>query len=113
MGLGSRSQPGDPTPTTHLRWVRGAWAALRAHAYVACLHSVVHCRFVAVRRCHLTLRAPPPPFHPLLSLRAAASNIRFGPGVTSEVGMDVKNLGVSNTLLVTDPNIAKTPAVRG
>jgi len=44
--------------------------------------------------------------------RAAASNIRFGPGVTREVGLDLVNLGVKNVLLVTDPNIATLPAVR-
>lgn len=37
----------------------------------------------------------------------ASSNIRYGPGVTKEVGMDCKNLGAKNVLVMTDPNIAK------
>lgn len=32
----------------------------------------------------------------------AASSIRFGPGVTREVGMDFKNLGSKRVLVVTD-----------
>eukprot|EP01137_Pigoraptor_chileana_P016401 Opistho-2@73197 len=37
----------------------------------------------------------------------ASSNIRYGPGVTKEVGMDFKNLGCKKVLVVTDPKIAK------
>lgn len=32
----------------------------------------------------------------------AASSIRFGPGVTKEVGMDFKNLGSKRVCVVTD-----------
>ncbi|KAH0836948.1 Hydroxyacid-oxoacid transhydrogenase, mitochondrial [Fonsecaea pedrosoi] len=35
----------------------------------------------------------------------AASSIRFGPGCTAEVGMDVKNLGSKRVCVVTDTNI--------
>ncbi|OZJ05160.1 hypothetical protein BZG36_02210 [Bifiguratus adelaidae] len=37
----------------------------------------------------------------------AASNIRFGEGVTSEVGMDMKNLKAKKVAVFTDPNIAQ------
>ncbi|KAL1929215.1 hypothetical protein VTP01DRAFT_2274 [Rhizomucor pusillus] len=37
----------------------------------------------------------------------AASNIRFGPGVTSEIGMDLINLKANKVAVYTDSNIAK------
>lgn len=37
----------------------------------------------------------------------AASNIRFGLGVTREVGMDLADLNVKNVMVLTDPNLAK------
>lgn len=37
----------------------------------------------------------------------AASNIRYGPGVTKEVGMDFKNMGVDRVAVFTDPNVLK------
>ncbi|KAI8340760.1 alcohol dehydrogenase [Chlamydoabsidia padenii] len=37
----------------------------------------------------------------------AASNIRFGPGVTSEVGQDLNNLKAKKVAVYTDANIAK------
>lgn len=36
----------------------------------------------------------------------AASNIRFGPGVTREVGMDLAELKARRVMVVTDPNLA-------
>jgi hydroxyacid-oxoacid transhydrogenase len=39
----------------------------------------------------------------------AASAVRFGVGVTREVGMDLKELGTTLALVVTDPTIAKLP----
>lgn len=44
-----------------------------------------------------------------IGFEMAASNIRFGNGVTAEVGMDLKDLGVKKVMVVTDPNIAKLP----
>lgn len=35
----------------------------------------------------------------------ACSNIRYGEGVTREVGMDLINLGVKNTCVFTDKNV--------
>src|SRR3954465_6678313 len=42
----------------------------------------------------------------------AASAIRFGAGVTREVGMDLKELGTTLALVVTDPTIATLPPLR-
>jgi hydroxyacid-oxoacid transhydrogenase len=39
----------------------------------------------------------------------AASSVRFGPGVTREVGQDLSDLGVRRALVVTDPVIARLP----
>jgi hydroxyacid-oxoacid transhydrogenase len=44
-----------------------------------------------------------------IGFEMAASNIRFGTGVTAEVGMDLKDLGVKKVMLLTDPNISKLP----
>ena len=41
----------------------------------------------------------------------SASNIRFGPGVTREVGMDLAELKVRRVMVVTDPKLAKLPPV--
>lgn len=41
----------------------------------------------------------------------ATSNIRFGPGVTREVGMDLADMGIKRVLVVTDPVLAKLPPV--
>ena len=42
----------------------------------------------------------------------AASAVRFGVGVTREVGMDLKELGTTLALVVTDPTIARLPPLR-
>ncbi len=41
----------------------------------------------------------------------ATSNIRYGPGVTREVGMDLSDLGVKRAMVLTDPELAKLPPV--
>ncbi|KAI0129600.1 iron-containing alcohol dehydrogenase-domain containing protein [Xylariales sp. AK1849] len=42
----------------------------------------------------------------------AASSIRFGPGVTKEVGMDFKNMGAKRVCVVTDPTVRRLTAMR-
>ena len=42
----------------------------------------------------------------------AAASVRFGPGVTKEVGMDLADLGVRRVLVLTDPTIGRLPPVR-
>jgi hydroxyacid-oxoacid transhydrogenase len=42
----------------------------------------------------------------------AASSIRFGPGCTKEVGMDMKNIGAKKVMVVTDKNVAKLQAMK-
>ncbi|KFM70354.1 Hydroxyacid-oxoacid transhydrogenase, mitochondrial, partial [Stegodyphus mimosarum] len=39
----------------------------------------------------------------------ACSSVRYGPGVTQEIGMDLKNLNAKKVLLVTDSNISVLP----
>jgi hydroxyacid-oxoacid transhydrogenase len=41
----------------------------------------------------------------------ATSNIRFGPGTTQELGMDLSELGVQHVMVVSDPNLNKLPPV--
>jgi len=42
----------------------------------------------------------------------AASSIRFGPGVTKEVGMDFKNMGAKKVCVVTDSVVRELNAMR-
>ncbi|XP_048385870.1 hydroxyacid-oxoacid transhydrogenase, mitochondrial isoform X2 [Stegostoma tigrinum] len=42
----------------------------------------------------------------------ACSNIRYGEGVTNEVGMDLQNMKARNVCVMTDRNIAKLPPVK-
>ncbi|XP_049792776.1 probable hydroxyacid-oxoacid transhydrogenase, mitochondrial [Schistocerca nitens] len=42
----------------------------------------------------------------------ACSTIRYGPGVTQEIGMDMANMSAKKVCLMTDPNIAKLPSIR-
>src|ERR671935_2081163 len=41
----------------------------------------------------------------------ASSSIRFGPGVTREIGMDLAEMKVERVMVVTDPNLAKRSPV--
>ena len=41
----------------------------------------------------------------------ATSSIRFGPGTTREVGMDLADLGVKKVMVLTDPYLSKLPTV--
>jgi hydroxyacid-oxoacid transhydrogenase len=42
----------------------------------------------------------------------AMSNLRYGNGVTREVGWDVLNLGIRNLVVFTDKNLALLPPVK-
>ncbi|RVE61306.1 hypothetical protein OJAV_G00169310 [Oryzias javanicus] len=42
----------------------------------------------------------------------ASSNIRYGPGVSKEIGMDLQNLGARNVCLMTDRNLSLLPPVK-
>ncbi|MFW9821428.1 MAG: hydroxyacid-oxoacid transhydrogenase [Candidatus Thorarchaeota archaeon] len=41
-----------------------------------------------------------------------SSNIKYGPGATCEVGYDMKKLGATRVMVVTDPNLTKSEPVR-
>ncbi len=45
------------------------------------------------------------------AFQMATSNIRYGPGVTREVGMDLADMGVKHVMVVTDPQLAKLAPV--
>jgi hydroxyacid-oxoacid transhydrogenase len=45
-------------------------------------------------------------------LQMACSTIRYGPGVTREIGMDLVNMKAKNVCVMTDPNIAKLPPLK-
>jgi hydroxyacid-oxoacid transhydrogenase len=46
-----------------------------------------------------------------LAFEMATSNLRFGPGATREVGMDLAELGVKRVMVFTDPNLKNFPPV--
>ena len=46
-----------------------------------------------------------------IAFEMATSSLRYGPGVTSEVGMDLKDLGINNVMVLVDPNLVQSPAV--
>jgi hydroxyacid-oxoacid transhydrogenase len=47
-----------------------------------------------------------------IGFEMAASSIRFGAGITAEIGMDMKDLGARKVMVCTDPNIAKLPMIK-
>lgn len=42
----------------------------------------------------------------------ACSNIRYGPGVTQEVGMDLANMKAKHVGVYTDKNLAQLPPMK-
>jgi len=47
-----------------------------------------------------------------IAFEMAVSSVRFGVGVTREVGMDLKELGAKLALVITDPIVATLPPAR-
>ena len=47
-----------------------------------------------------------------IAFEMAASAVRFGTGITREVGMDVADLGARAVLVIVDPNIARLSPLR-
>ncbi len=45
------------------------------------------------------------------AFQMATSNIRYGPGVTAEIGMELADMGVRNVMVVTDRKLAKLQPV--
>ena len=41
------------------------------------------------------------------AFQMSSSNIRYGPGVTREVGMDLADMGVNHVMVLSDPQVAK------
>ncbi|KAI0322445.1 iron-containing alcohol dehydrogenase 1 [Amylostereum chailletii] len=56
---------------------------------------------------HEKPRYPVDPVPKEYAFEVAASNLRFGDGVTREVGMDFKNMKATKVGVFTDPNVAK------
>lgn len=46
-----------------------------------------------------------------IAFEMAVSSVRFGTGVTREIGQDLADLGVKTALVVTDPTVARLPPV--
>jgi hydroxyacid-oxoacid transhydrogenase len=49
---------------------------------------------------------------PAAAFEMAASSVRFGSGVTREVGMDLADMGIRRVLVVADPALSRLPPVR-
>ena len=50
--------------------------------------------------------------HNEIAFEMAVANVRFGAGVTREVGMDLADLGVRSALVLTDPVVNRLPPVK-
>ncbi len=47
-----------------------------------------------------------------IAFEMAVSSVRFGPGVTREVGMDLADMRVRHALVITDPGVRKLHPVQ-
>ncbi len=45
------------------------------------------------------------------AFQMATSSIRYGPGVSRELGMDLADMGVERVMVLADPNVARLPAL--
>jgi hydroxyacid-oxoacid transhydrogenase len=50
--------------------------------------------------------------HNEIAFEMAVANVRFGPGVTREVGMDLADLGIRSALVLTDPVMNRLPPLQ-
>ena len=46
------------------------------------------------------------------AIQIATSNLRYGIGITREVGMDFKDMDVKRVLVITDENLKKSSPVQ-
>ena len=46
-----------------------------------------------------------------IAFEMSGSNLRFGPGVTKEIGLDLKEMSAKRVLVITDERLAKLPSV--
>ncbi|XP_069813626.1 hydroxyacid-oxoacid transhydrogenase, mitochondrial isoform X2 [Dendropsophus ebraccatus] len=61
---------------------------------------------------HTYSQAPSSQITTEYAFEMAVSNIRYGEGVTKEVGMDLQNMGARNVCVMTDKNLASLPPVQ-
>ena len=79
------------------------------------LGQLAHQRAATLRRGYATPQETPPSEPSGLkeyAFEMASSSIRFGPGVTQEVGMDLRNMGAQRVCVVTDPTVDKLFAMQ-
>ncbi|KAH9513723.1 Hydroxyacid-oxoacid transhydrogenase, mitochondrial [Bulinus truncatus] len=85
--------------------LRSCWHALsRGHLKRKCLESKEAISFTCLRSISSSQVHQAKEF----AFEMACSNIRYGEGVTKEVGMDCINLGGKNVCVMTDPNFGQT-----
>ncbi|GFR23911.1 hydroxyacid-oxoacid transhydrogenase, mitochondrial [Trichonephila clavata] len=56
-----------------------------------------------------TSAVPKPASGKEYAFEMTCSSVRYGPGVTQELGMDLQNMKAKNVLVMTDPNLSKLP----
>src|SRR6185436_4159868 len=79
-------------------------------AGAAVLQRHQHRRDEALRT--LDLRASAAPMSKDIAFEMAVSSVRYGVGVTREVGMDLAEIGAKNVMVLTDPHLARLAPVQ-